>query len=166
MHTAFLKLINPFLLPDEFMDGDASQDGSTHEGEEVDDALLDNAANQNNETENDSGAPRDFEFYLETRNFYLSNVKIKMDTPIPISGPDVPIKVLATWPEKMIRRYDTSLLSLLPEVCKPALSTKWNQDSISLYKCVDAFLKEEPLGPDDMWYPSKHYSTEYISLAC
>jgi hypothetical protein len=25
------------------------------------------------------------------------------------------------------------------------------QESVSLYKCLEAFLKEEPLGPEDMW---------------
>ncbi|CDY16616.1 BnaC09g36570D [Brassica napus] len=46
--------------------------------------------------------------------------------------------------------YDTCLLSSLPEVSK--FGTKRPQETVSLYKCLEAFLKEEPLGPDDMWY--------------
>ncbi|KAI3443358.1 hypothetical protein Pfo_000023 [Paulownia fortunei] len=152
MHREFLKLISPFLLPgEEFLNDDASRK-SACENEEREDIVLDEAANSNNEFENDLDAHRDFEFYLENGTFYSSSFKIEMDEAVPISKPDQPIKVLVSWPEKMIQDYDTSSLSLLPEVCKTALMSKWTQDSISLYNCVDAFLKEEPLGPDDMWY--------------
>ncbi|KHN34173.1 Ubiquitin carboxyl-terminal hydrolase 8 [Glycine soja] len=30
--------------------------------------------------------------------------------------------------------------------------TQRMQESVSIYKCLEAFLKEEPLGPEDMWY--------------
>lgn len=29
---------------------------------------------------------------------------------------------------------------------------KTKQEAVSLFSCLDSFLKEEPLGPDDMWY--------------
>ncbi|KAL0346940.1 UNVERIFIED_CONTAM: Ubiquitin carboxyl-terminal hydrolase 8 [Sesamum calycinum] len=152
IHNVFLKLIRPFLLPgDDFLSDGASRK-SAHEDEEIEVTVWDEAANSNNESESDSDAHRDFEFYLESRTSYSSGFKIQSDEPVPISKPDQPIKVLVSWPEKMIQDYDTSILSLLPEVCKPASMSKWTQDSISLYKCVETFLKEEPLGPDDMWY--------------
>jgi hypothetical protein len=31
------------------------------------------------------------------------------------------------------------------------------QESVSLYKCLEAFLKEEPLGPEDMWLVCTHF---------
>lgn len=76
-----------------------------------------------------------------------------MDKPVPILPlmSDNVVDVIVTWPEKMVKIYDTSLLSVLPEVCKPALFSRKSQESVSLYKCLDAFLKEEPLGPEDMW---------------
>ncbi|KAK6139769.1 hypothetical protein DH2020_026445 [Rehmannia glutinosa] len=147
IHKEFLKLISPFLLSSEdFLNDDA------HVDEEIEDTVLDEAANSNNESENDSDSLRDFEFYLESSTFYSTGFKIQMDEPVPISKHEKPIKVLVSWPEKFIKDYDTSILSLLPEVCKTGFMSKWTQDSISLYKCVDAFLKEEPLGPEDMWY--------------
>ncbi|KAL2250875.1 UNVERIFIED_CONTAM: Ubiquitin carboxyl-terminal hydrolase 8, partial [Sesamum indicum] len=152
IHNEFLKLIRPFLLPgDDFLSDGASRK-SAHEDEEIEDTVWDEAANSNNESESDSDAQRDFEFFLESRTSYSSGFKIQSDEPVPISKPDQPIKVLVSWPEKMIQDYDTSILSVLPEVCKPASMSKWTHDSISLYKCVETFLKEEPLGPDDMWY--------------
>ncbi|XP_010420992.1 PREDICTED: ubiquitin carboxyl-terminal hydrolase 8 [Camelina sativa] len=60
------------------------------------------------------------------------------------------VNVLARWPVKELDVYDTCLLSSLPEVCK--FGTKRPQETVSLYKCLEAFLTEEPLGPDDMWY--------------
>ncbi|OAO95644.1 UBP8 [Arabidopsis thaliana] len=60
------------------------------------------------------------------------------------------LNVLARWPVKELDVYDTCLLSSLPEVSKSG--TKRPQESVSLFKCLEAFLTEEPLGPDDMWY--------------
>ncbi|RID68847.1 hypothetical protein BRARA_C00982 [Brassica rapa] len=60
------------------------------------------------------------------------------------------LNVLARWPVKELDVYDTCLLSSLPEVSK--FETKRPQETVSLYKCLEAFLTEEPLGPDDMWY--------------
>ncbi|KAI5342698.1 hypothetical protein L3X38_010574 [Prunus dulcis] len=46
--------------------------------------------------------------------------------------------------------YDTRLLSSLAEIFKSSLFAKKPQESVSLYKCLEAFLKEEPLGPEDV----------------
>ncbi|KAL6559087.1 hypothetical protein OROHE_006456 [Orobanche hederae] len=147
----FLNLIKPFLLSgDELLSDDDASRKSTLEDDVIDDAFLDEASILNNESKNEP----DFEYYLENRLYYYhsSDVKIQMDEPVPISSSfDQPINVLVSWPEKMIQNYDTSILSSLPAVCKTGFMSKWTQDSISLYNCVDAFLKEEPLGPDDMW---------------
>lgn len=59
------------------------------------------------------------------------------------------LNVLARWPVKDLDVYDTCLLSSLPEVSKSG--TRRPQETVSLYKCLEAFLTEEPLGPDDMW---------------
>ncbi|PIN10924.1 Ubiquitin-specific protease [Handroanthus impetiginosus] len=148
----FLKLINPFFLSDEeFLNDDASRK-SAHKDEELEDMVSDKAAKSNHESENDLNADCDFEFYLESATAHSGRFKIQMDEPVPVSSREQPIKVLVFWPEKMIQEYDTSILSVLPVVYDPLLRSNWTQDSISLYRRVDAFLKEEPLGPDDMWY--------------
>lgn len=62
-------------------------------------------------------------------------------------------KVLVDWTEKEHDLYDANYLKDLPIVYKPGVTVKkTKQESISLFSCLDAFLKEEPLGPDDMWY--------------
>lgn len=63
------------------------------------------------------------------------------------------VKVMLDWTDKEHEFYDSSYLKDLPEVHKSGiLAKKTKQEAISLFSCLDAFLKEEPLGPDDMWY--------------
>ncbi|KAI4386154.1 hypothetical protein MLD38_004113 [Melastoma candidum] len=45
-----------------------------------------------------------------------------------------------------------NILLSLPETFKSGIVGKRAQESISLYKCLEAFLIDEPLGPEDMWY--------------
>ncbi|KAJ0565226.1 putative ubiquitinyl hydrolase 1 [Helianthus annuus] len=63
------------------------------------------------------------------------------------------VKVVLDWTDKDHELYDSNYLKDLPMVYKPGLTVKkTKQESISLFSCLDAFLKEEPLGPEDMWY--------------
>ncbi|XP_071703155.1 ubiquitin carboxyl-terminal hydrolase 9-like [Rutidosis leptorrhynchoides] len=67
--------------------------------------------------------------------------------------PTKTVKVIMDWTDKEHESYDASYLKDLPMVHKPGVTLKkTKQESISLFSCLDAFLKEEPLGPDDMWY--------------
>lgn len=62
-------------------------------------------------------------------------------------------KVLLDWTDREQELYDSNYLKDLPEVHKTGLTVKkTKQEAISLFSCLDAFLTEEPLGPDDMWY--------------
>lgn len=64
------------------------------------------------------------------------------------------IKVFLEWTENEKKTYDSSYLKDLPVVYHKAGFTakKTRQEAVSLYSCLEAFLTEEPLGPDDMWY--------------
>ncbi|KAF9664850.1 hypothetical protein SADUNF_Sadunf16G0060900 [Salix dunnii] len=77
-----------------------------------------------------------------------------MNEPLPAPKFDNDSQVYVTWSENTIEKYDTCLLSSLPEVFKIQLCTTRPQESVSLYKCLESFLKEEPLGPEDMDCPS------------
>ncbi|XP_058770669.1 ubiquitin carboxyl-terminal hydrolase 9-like [Vicia villosa] len=67
--------------------------------------------------------------------------------------PSTHIKVFLDWTEREYELYDASYLRDLPEVHKTGFSVKkTRQEAISLFSCLEAFLTEEPLGPDDMWY--------------
>ncbi|KAL5726749.1 ubiquitinyl hydrolase 1 [Ranunculus cassubicifolius] len=59
--------------------------------------------------------------------------------------------VTVDWSERDLDMYNLSYLENLPAACKPTKKAA-RRDSISLFSCLEAFLKEEPLGPDDMWF--------------
>ncbi|CAB4310728.1 unnamed protein product [Prunus armeniaca] len=74
---------------------------------------------------------------------------------MPISS-GKPIKIFLDWTNQEDEVYDASYLKDLPEVHKNGFTAKkTRQEAISLFTCLEAFLKEEPLGPDDMWYCPK-----------
>ncbi|XP_024965664.1 ubiquitin carboxyl-terminal hydrolase 5-like isoform X4 [Cynara cardunculus var. scolymus] len=56
------------------------------------------------------------------------------------------------WSPKLLKRYDTHYLEKLPEVFKYGPAKKTRTEPLSLYTCLEAFLREEPLVPEDMWY--------------
>ncbi|KAG2549747.1 hypothetical protein PVAP13_9KG261500 [Panicum virgatum] len=62
------------------------------------------------------------------------------------------LRVLMDWSDREHEMYNIDYMDELPEVFKPGfLSKKTRQEAVNLFSCLDAFLKEEPLGPDDMW---------------
>ncbi|KAI7750590.1 hypothetical protein M8C21_022499 [Ambrosia artemisiifolia] len=56
------------------------------------------------------------------------------------------------WSPKLLQKYDTHYLEKLPEVFKTGASKKARTEPLSLYACLEAFLREEPLVPEDMWF--------------
>ena len=60
--------------------------------------------------------------------------------------------VYIDWSQKLLEKYDTQALETLPEVLKYGpVSKKARTEPLSLYTCLEAFLREEPLVPEDMW---------------
>ncbi|CAK9310834.1 unnamed protein product [Citrullus colocynthis] len=62
------------------------------------------------------------------------------------------IKVFLDWNDREHESYDVSYIKDLPPVHQTRFMKKTRQEAISLFSCLEAFLTEEPLGPDDMWY--------------
>eukprot|EP00271_Cylindrocystis_brebissonii_P006579 TRINITY_DN19356_c0_g1_i1.p1 TRINITY_DN19356_c0_g1~~TRINITY_DN19356_c0_g1_i1.p1 ORF type:complete len:1040 (+),score=135.10 TRINITY_DN19356_c0_g1_i1:151-3270(+) len=58
------------------------------------------------------------------------------------------------WSAEGLALYDLRTLEKLPEVLKPFQQPMKNkrEGAVTLFSCLEGFLKEEPLGPDDMWY--------------
>ncbi|XP_027349722.1 ubiquitin carboxyl-terminal hydrolase 5 isoform X2 [Abrus precatorius] len=66
------------------------------------------------------------------------------------------ILVYIDWSQKLLEKYDTHSLETLPEVLKYGpVTKKARTEPLSLYTCLEAFLREEPLVPEDMWYCPK-----------
>ncbi|KAI3802030.1 hypothetical protein L1987_30153 [Smallanthus sonchifolius] len=56
------------------------------------------------------------------------------------------------WSPKLLQKYETHYLEKLPEVFKYGPAKKARAEPLSLYTCLEAFLREEPLVPEDMWF--------------
>ncbi|OMP07659.1 Peptidase C19, ubiquitin carboxyl-terminal hydrolase 2 [Corchorus olitorius] len=64
-----------------------------------------------------------------------------------------PIVVYFNWTSKLLGKYNMKHLETLPEVLKYGpITKKARTEPLSLYTCLEAFLREEPLVPEDMWY--------------
>lgn len=102
--------------------------------------------------ENGADSPLDceFQFYITDEKGIQKEKKIVMNEIVERKMSEH-LYVAVCWPEKYVEQYDTRVLSSLPSVFKPGLFSKKPQETVSLYKCLEAFLKEEPLGPEDMW---------------
>ncbi|KAI3523118.1 hypothetical protein L1887_01175 [Cichorium endivia] len=149
LHNKFLKLLHSLIMPDElFLDNPENTPDQDPTEMDVDESAANDSSNtevKDNET---------FEFCLEQQGLFSEGPAVLMDEPLLIPE-SRKVSVRVSWPDEMLKRYDTSILSNLPETGGLALITKTPPESVSLYKCLEAFLKEEPLGPEDMWYCPK-----------
>ncbi|XP_022156560.1 ubiquitin carboxyl-terminal hydrolase 9-like isoform X2 [Momordica charantia] len=62
------------------------------------------------------------------------------------------VKVFLDWTDREHELYDEGYIKDLPPVHQTRFMKKTRQEAVSLFSCLEAFLTEEPLGPDDMWY--------------
>ena len=70
----------------------------------------------------------------------------------PIMMPGSSIVLFINWSKKDLKKYDTHHFENHPEVFKYVPAPKRTRgEPLSLYACLDAFLREEPLVPEDMW---------------
>lgn len=83
------------------------------------------------------------------------DLSIGEDKALKYSSSSPSILVFIDWSKKLLKSYDTHYLENLPEVSKLGPPTKKARtEPLSLYTCLEAFLREEPLVPEDMWYVS------------
>lgn len=93
-----------------------------------------------------------FQFYFTDERCQQQLSGVEKDEPVSNELSKNQVHVLVNWSEKALERYDLGLLNSLPEVHKSGgIFGRRPQEPVSLYSCLDAFLSEEPLGPDDMW---------------
>ncbi|CAB4287003.1 unnamed protein product [Prunus armeniaca] len=155
IRNAFLKVLNPYLMSpgdllnifdDDFANEDSNATTTTTT------TIMDNDADSDRESRDEANSDTDFQFYLPDAKEAIEDTLIDMNEPIVVSGLPKRLEVLVLWSDNMTKKYDTCLLNTLPEVFKPQFFMREPEESVSLYKCLKAFMKEEPLGPEDMWY--------------
>jgi ubiquitin carboxyl-terminal hydrolase 4/11/15 len=97
-----------------------------------------------------------FKFWLIEDRITFKDVLIEWDKPLPgafTSGQvNTPLQIAVDWSEYALEQYDAKQLEVITESLRGGYSAKkLRQEVVSLYSCLEAFLKEEPLGPEDMW---------------
>lgn len=155
IYNLYLNLLSPFQIPaeDAIEDYDISKGTATEEvsGKEgAKSPAIGGDVSPSNVNGVDSPSDVELQFYLTDEKGIVKHSKLVMNEPVAVTGVSR-LHVLVCWPETQIEHYDTGLLSSLPEVFKSGFYAKRPQESVSLYKCLEAFLQEEPLGPEDMW---------------
>ncbi|XP_040381779.1 ubiquitin carboxyl-terminal hydrolase 8 [Oryza brachyantha] len=93
-----------------------------------------------------------FEFYLTNGRCDVQQARIETNEVDLLESTPNRLQINVHWQQNAVRQYETSMLKSLPEIHKLELIPKRNEDSVALNGCLEAFLKEEPLGPEDMWY--------------
>lgn len=155
IHSLYLQLLTPFLVQNRDQADEHSFDRSSTEvctDMEPDDKRVNGFPESIAEENAAEHLDMEFHFYLSDDKAIAKGPEIVKNEPL--QSTDIPgrLNVLVNWSPKMLEKYNTSLFSSLPEVFKSGFLGKRPQESVSLYKCLEAFLKEEPLGPEDMWF--------------
>ncbi|XP_010247842.1 PREDICTED: ubiquitin carboxyl-terminal hydrolase 8 [Nelumbo nucifera] len=158
IRNLYMKLLNPFLISTEddldFDDNSGKDSNAEVTKMEFDTGtpVLSDGGSSTDESRNRSHSDSEFQFHLTDEKGTLKDSMVEMDEPILVTESSGRLSVLVSWSAQMIKEYDIHLLSSLPEIFKSGFFVKRPQESVSLYACLEAFLKEEPLGPEDMWY--------------
>ncbi|XAR60858.1 Ubiquitinyl hydrolase 1 [Bertholletia excelsa] len=88
---------------------------------------------------------------LVDENNACIDLSVGEDKPVKLSSSSM--SVFIYWSEQVLEKYDMHYLENLPEVFKYGpVTKKARTEPLSLYTCLEAFLREEPLVPEDMWY--------------
>ncbi|PKA52294.1 Ubiquitin carboxyl-terminal hydrolase 8 [Apostasia shenzhenica] len=155
IRNLFLKLLSPFLPSSDFVPNVDQENGSKLLNEVIDLENHDYSGgidriDAEEGGQNVSAIEDGFQFYLTDNKSQKMLMKIEINDQVAQTGKN--LYVLVSWQKKNLHGYDISLLSSLPEICKCSLLTWRPQEPVALYACLETFLKEEPLGPEDMWY--------------
>ncbi|KAI6669738.1 hypothetical protein NL676_004623 [Syzygium grande] len=156
--SLYLRLLNPFrnLSQDVANENDCSESSGPEDGTMAEDAssstIGPGMSNNSDVKKVDFTSDSELKLYLTDDKGITKDCEILMSEPVVQAEMSRRLNVLVCWPEKRIKKYNTSPLSSLPEIFKTGFFSKKAQETVSLYKCLEAFLTEEPLGPDDMWY--------------
>lgn len=154
LRKQYMRLLNPFSVSIERVSNDSADDGGNDANgdNEIDyttsPTSLSGELGSDSESGDDADLDADFKFYIRGRLIEMNEL-----LSIPLFSDR--LKVHVVWSDKMIKEYDASRLSSLPVVFKADSSMWRREDSVSLYKCLDEYVKEEPLGLENSWQCTK-----------
>ncbi|KAM7257841.1 hypothetical protein ACFE04_013582 [Oxalis oulophora] len=81
------------------------------------------------------------------------DLSVEEESIINLPSSSTQIVVYIDWSPKLLENYDIYHLENLPEVLRNGpVAKKARTEPLSLYTCLEAFLREEPLVPEEMWF--------------
>nr|POE75288.1 ubiquitin carboxyl-terminal hydrolase 5 [Quercus suber] len=128
---------------------DQSHDISS--GEACTDSSMSNSINKES-TKSEAVALLKLPLQLVDESNACIDLSVGEDKPVRLSSSSTSILVYVDWSQKLLDKYDTHYLENLPEVFNGPPNKKARTEPLSLYTCLEAFLREEPLVPEDMWF--------------
>lgn len=157
IHNVFQKLLGPFVKTSAATSDDHDQIGDSADDdifkmEDITGSSLSCDVNLMNKAGNDLNSDKGLQFFLaDEKGWKLNESKIEINEPFSVMDSARRVNLYVRWPDELIEQYDIKRFSTLPVIFKSGLFAKKPQESVSLYSCLEAFLTEEPLGPEDMW---------------
>ncbi|KAK1412698.1 hypothetical protein QVD17_34157 [Tagetes erecta] len=83
----------------------------------------------------------------------LVDISIEEEKTINMSSSSVSVVLYIDWSPELQKKFEMQYLDNLPEVARNVHGPKKPRiEPLSLYTCIEAFLREEPLVPEDMWF--------------
>ena len=137
---------------------DQSHDISS--GEACTDSSMSNSINKES-TNSEAVALLKLPLQLVDESNACIDLSVGEDKPVRLSSSSTSILVYVDWSQKLLDKYDTHYLENLPEVFNGPPNKKARTEPLSLYTCLEAFLREEPLVPEDMWLVSFSFSFSF-----
>lgn len=160
--SMYMKLLNPFLRKKSCFSTSSVSDDSQDDSNSTNSSTSIDSSDISDSSDECMNIEDNLTFFLANEKGHISQTeqsksKINMDQPSEaLLGTHLPknrLHVVVQWQVMGLAQYDMELLSCLPEVYKelPVHRRSKDQESVTLYQCLDKFINEEPLGPDDMW---------------
>lgn len=156
LRTAVHTMLSPMLKDKESKKSNLSDTNNSIKSSARDISSMEDSANTvSDKTESSSSlktTPQKFHLQMVDESNACIDLSVEDDKDIQLSPSTDSILVFVDWSDDKLKSYDTHYLENLPEVSKhgPAMK-KTRSEPLSLYTCLEAFLREEPLVTDDMW---------------
>lgn len=115
-------------------------------------ACTDSNVSHSDDVTNSKAALPKLPLQLVDENNAFIDLLMEQEKIIKLPSTSTAILIYIDWSQNLLEKYDTHYLENLPEVFKYGpVTKKARSEPLSLYTCLEAFLREEPLVPEDMW---------------
>lgn len=154
------RALSPLAKIGTLMDNDVSDSSMSHAGEDLNhhDSSAETCTSSLNSDDPKSKAMEPFKLPLQLLNEENVCIELSSGEEAVRLPPSTSVLVYIDWSQKLLKKFDTGYLENLPEVFKSGpVMKKARTEPLSLYSCLESFLREEPLVPEDMWLASLRF---------